>query len=118
MGTGPVIPGIPLVSDVKPESALFGALRWRSAHPTPKLKKARGTLYVKPEMHHVAVVHDVFLAFKAHLAGLARAVLALAVDVIVEGDDFGADKPALEVSVDHARGLRRMRPGAHSPGTY
>ena len=32
---------------------------------------------VEPEVHHVAVLDDVFLAFQPQLAGIARAGLAL-----------------------------------------
>ena len=44
--------------------------------------------------------------------------LALEPDVVVEGDDLGADEAALEIGVDHARGLRRRRTGTHRPGAH
>ena len=54
-------------------------------------------------MHHIAVLHDVVLAFKPELAGLARTGLALAGDVVVIGDGFGADEALFEIGVDDAR---------------
>ena len=62
---------------------------------------------IKPEMHHVAVGDDVVLAFQAELARIARAGFALARDIIVIGDGFGADEALLEIGVDDAGGLRR-----------
>ena len=52
------------------------------------------------------------------LPAVLRALLALARDEVVEGDDLGADEALLEVGVDDARGLRRRvaamdRPRAH-----
>src|SRR5689334_14418987 len=60
-----------------------------------------------PEVNHVAVSDDVFLALEAHLAGFLRALLAAAGHVVGIGDDLGADEAALEVRVDDAGGLRR-----------
>ncbi len=59
-------------------------------------------------MHDVAVLHDVVLAFEPHLAGVARAGLAAAGDVIVVGDGLGADEALLEIGVDDAGRLRRL----------
>ena len=69
-------------------------------------------------MHDVAVAHDVILAFEAELAGLARARLALAGDIILVGDRLGADEALLEIGVDDARRLRRaraLRPSRRAP---
>ena len=72
-------------------------------------------------MEDVAVLHDIFLAFLAQLARVARAGLAVERDIIVVGDGFGADEAALEIGVDFARGARRLaalldRPGARFLG--
>ena len=74
----------------------------------------------EPEVHDVAVRHDVVLALKPQLAGVARACLAAAGDIVVIADGFGADEAALEVLMDDAGGLRRFgasrdRPGAQLP---
>ena len=58
----------------------------------------------EPEVHHVAVLHGVFLAFEAHFTGLFRARLAAQRHEVVVGDGFGADEALLEVGVDHACG--------------
>ena len=69
-------------------------------------------------MHHIAVLHDVVLALKAHFARFFRPTLAAARDVVLVANHLGADEAALKVVVDHARGLRsfpalRDRPRAH-----
>ena len=61
---------------------------------------------IEPEMHHVAVGDDVFLAFQPQLAGVARAGFAAERDVIVIGDGLGADEALLEIGMDHAGRLR------------
>ena len=58
------------------------------------------------------------LPSRRSLPALLRAGLALAGDVVAERDDFGADEAALEVRVDHARGLRRGGARAHRPGAH
>src|SRR6266571_8855624 len=73
---------------------------------------------IEPEVDYVAVAHDVFLSFQPHLSGFFRALLAFAGDVVSVGDHFGADEAALEVGVDHARGLRRGGPDLHGPGAH
>src|SRR5690606_7961278 len=79
---------------------------------------ARPGLHVEAEMHHVAVAHDVVLAFQPHFSLLLRARLAAVGDEVLVGDRLGTDEAALEVAVDHARGLRRGRPGPHGPGAH
>ena len=56
-------------------------------HPAPQRSD------VEQEVHHVAVLHDVLLAFQPHLAGLLRALLALAGDVVVEAMTSARMKP-------------------------
>ena len=67
-------------------------------------------------MHDVAVGDDIVLAFEPHLAGVARAGLAAAGDVIVVGDRLGADEALLEIGVDDAGGLRRLGAAGDGPG--
>src|SRR5438034_3114533 len=71
---------------------------------------------VEPEVDHVAIAYDVVLSFQSHLSGFFRALLAFAGDVVRVGDHFGADETALEVGVDHARGLRRRGADWDGPG--
>src|SRR5690348_15080914 len=56
----------------------------------------------EPEVHHVAVLDDIFLAFQTHLASLLGRHLAAERDEIVVGDGLGADEALLEVGVDGA----------------
>src|SRR5271169_5286452 len=69
-------------------------------------------------MHDVAVLDDVVLAFEPHLAGIARAGLAVVSHVIVVSDRLGADKATLEISVDDTRGLRGLGAARHGPGAH
>src|SRR4051812_6602188 len=62
---------------------------------------------IESKMDHVAIAHDIVLAFETHLAGFLGALLALVSDVIVERDHFGADESFLEIGVDDAGRLRR-----------
>src|SRR3569623_1835243 len=64
-------------------------------------------LDVEAEVHHVAVLHDVVLAFQTPLAGFLGFLLAAAGDEVGIGDDLGADEAAFEVGVDYGGGLRR-----------
>ena len=68
------------------------------------------------EMQHVAVLHHIFLAFQAELAGLARARLALVGDIVVIGDGLGADKALFEIRMDDARRSRAARALLDGPG--
>src|SRR5215468_1394556 len=63
--------------------------------------------HIETEMEYVAFLNEVFLAFQAQTARIARAGFTLVPDVVVVGDGFSADKAALEVGVDHAGRLRR-----------
>src|SRR4029077_2733067 len=75
-------------------------------------------LHVEPEVYDVALLHQVFLALQAQLAGVARTGFAPAGEVVREGDDFGADEATFEVGMDDSRRLRRRRPDAHRPGAH
>jgi len=66
-------------------------------------------------MHHVAVAHDVFLAFEPHLAGFLRALFTLVLDKLIIGNHFGANKAFLEIRVDDTGRLRRGIALMHGP---
>src|SRR5215831_19074907 len=79
--------------------------------PNFKAKSPNGipapcSLDIKPEMHDVAVLDDVFAALETHLPMILRAVLAVAGDEVRICDHFGANEPLLEIGVDDARGFR------------
>ena len=72
----------------------------------------RQSLHVELEVHDVAVLHDVFLAFLAQAPGVAAAFLAAQPHVVFERGRLGLDEPTLEVGVDDAGGLGGLRPDA------
>ena len=63
---------------------------------------------VEAEQHHVAVLNDIILAFRPHLAGVARSRFAAEIDEVFVGDGLGADEAALEVGVNLSGRLRRL----------
>ena len=65
-------------------------------------------LYVELEVHDVAVLHHVFLAFLAKLAGVAAAYLSAELHVVGKARGFRLDEAALEIRVDDARRLRGL----------
>ena len=71
---------------------------------------------VEAEERHVAVVHDIVLALGADEAFLLGDGHAAAGFQVVERDDLSADEAALEVRVDLAGGLRRLRAARDRPG--
>ena len=73
-------------------------------------------LDIETEMHDVAVLHDIILAFGPHLARVLGGLFAAQCDEIIIGDGLGADEAALEIGVDDARRLRRLGAAMHGPG--
>ena len=74
-------------------------------------KKGSETLYIEPEVHHVAFLHDVALAFQPELARLLRTLLPAKRDELVVGGYLRTNESALEVGVDARldRACRRDR---------
>ena len=62
------------------------------------------------ELDHVAILHDVVLAFDASLAFGASLGDRAGVDEVLEADDLRLDELLLEVGVDDARSLRAFQP--------
>src|SRR6185369_17774090 len=80
-------------------------------------------LNIKPEQHHVTILHDVVLPFAAHFPGGSGALLAVVGDVVAVRDGLGPDEAALEVAVDLPGGrggagaaMDRPRPRLFRPG--
>ena len=73
-------------------------------------------LDVEAELHDVAVLHDVVLAFDARLAGGLGVGHRTCGDQVVEADDLGLDEAALEVGVDDAGSLGGGGALADGPG--
>src|SRR5262245_30867462 len=82
--------------------------------PAPWSPTAR-QLHVEQEVHDVAVVDDVLLAFHAQLAGRLDARFAAVLVEVFERIDLRANEALLEVGVDHAGRLGRRRPLADRP---
>ena len=58
-------------------------------------------------MHDIAFLDDVLLAFQSQPPGFLGPVLTVAGDVVVVGDDLGANKTLLKISVDRTGSFRR-----------
>ena len=71
--------------------------------------------HIKQEMHHVAVLHHVFLAFGAEQSLFAGSGKGTEFDQAVVIYHFGADKAALDVGVNLSRRLRCFLPATPSP---
>src|SRR6478735_8655519 len=90
---------------------------WQSGPERTRKRAFRKLSGIEAEVHHVAVLHRIFLALQPQLARIARAGLALQAGVISVSDGLGADEALLEIRVDHAGGAGSLgalgdRPGA------
>src|SRR5258708_16849403 len=72
--------------------------------------------HLESEEHHVALLDHVFLALRPDDAPFAGALPAGIGDKVVVADGFGANEPALEVGVNHARGHRSGVAAMNRPG--
>ena len=73
-------------------------------------------LHVEQEMHDIAVLYDVLLAFDGDLTRLAARFFRTETHVIVVFDHLGADKATFEIGVNDPGGLRRLRSFRIRPG--
>lgn len=73
-------------------------------------------LDVEEEMHDVAVLDDIFLAFGGELAGGSYRTFAAKCDEIIVLDDFCPDESLLEVRVDDSGGFRSLVSIVDCPG--
>ena len=55
-----------------------------------------------PDVHHVAVLHDVFLAFKAEGAAGAGGGFRAGVEELVPANGFSPDEMFLQIRVDRS----------------
>src|SRR3954468_6266479 len=86
----------------------------RVARTSPS-RTSQGISDVEPDLEDVAVLDLVVLAFDAELADFLGLVPRTEVEQLVPADDLGADEAALQVGVDHAGALGRLRTGAERP---
>src|ERR1700732_3154615 len=73
---------------------------------------------IEPEERDLAILHDVVASFEPHLATLPSGGIGARRDEVIVGHDLRFDESTLDVAVDDARGLGRLRALAHRPGTY
>ena len=79
---------------------------------------SESALHVEPEVHYVAVLNHIFLAFHPEASGLAHGCFAAELHIIVVFDDLGADEAFFEVGVDDAGASRSLAAADKSPGTH
>src|SRR5690348_8571161 len=83
---------------------------------TPQMLQCRHSSNVEPEVHDIALLDEVLLAFETQLACIARTGFAVAGDVVCERNHLGADEAALEVGVNDCGRLRCSRAYPYGPG--
>src|SRR5699024_10246994 len=96
-------------------SAVMSAPRYTLSRKEPQETGSEQKSYVKPELHHVAVAHDVVFAFHAHPAGRLRRVHGAGCHQFVKRNDLGFDETALEVGMDDAGSLGGRRSLGNRP---
>ena len=74
-------------------------------------------LYVKQEVHYIAILHDIILALDAEFSGGAAGCLGLECDEVVVFDDLGSDKSLFKVGVDDPCGFRCLIAFVDGPGS-
>ena len=75
-------------------------------------------LNVELEQQHISILHDILLAFRSHIALLARILPSTISDECVECNCVRLDEAALEVGVDHSGGLRRGIAAMNGPRAH
>src|ERR1700735_3946911 len=69
------------------------------------------------EQDHIAVLHDVFLTFQAHLRPFTRDGKSAGLQEVFPVHNFGLDEAALDVTVNRARGFLRVHSALDGPRT-
>ena len=72
--------------------------------------------HVEPEQHHIALLHNVLLAFAAHLAVLLGRLLTASSHEVGVRDRLGTDETPFEIGMDDACRLWRQPAVSDSPG--
>src|SRR5690606_31853560 len=73
----------------------------------PRACRGFCVLNVKAEVHYIAILYDVFLAFQAPFASFFGAGFAFVLNKVVVRDDFRADKTLFKIGMDCGGSLRR-----------
>src|SRR5690606_21364288 len=74
-------------------------------------------LYIKSEMHDIAILHNIFFAFHAHFPSFFHFRLGTVLDKIVIFYYLGTDKSFFKIGMNNARSLRCRPTLTNSPGT-
>src|SRR5579862_2028785 len=69
-----------------------------------------------PDMHYVAILHDVVLAFQAQSSFCAGVGFRSGFQQLIPANGLGADEMFLQIGVDRSRGFLRARVGGDLPG--
>jgi hypothetical protein len=70
-----------------------------------------------PNVHYIAILHDVVLAFQAQRAFGAGVGLRASFEKLIPADSFGANEVFLQIGVDRTRSFLRARMRWNLPGT-
>lgn len=76
------------------------------------------SLYVKPEVHDITIMDDIFFAFHRHLARFLHSMFRPEFQVIVVFDDFGTDEAAFKIGMNNAGCLGCFGALTDGPGSY
>lgn len=71
---------------------------------------------IEQEVQNIAVLDDVFLAFRPHFSGFLCSNFPFVSDKIVEGNSLSANESAFEIGVNHTCCLRRRITDVNCPG--
>jgi hypothetical protein len=64
------------------------------------------SLYIKPEVHDISVLHDIIFSFYIHFSGFFTGCFRSVLDIVVIFDDFCPDKTFFEIGVNDTCALR------------
>src|SRR5689334_12803394 len=82
------------------------------------MNRPRAQSNSEAKVDDVGVLDGIILSFEAELAGFLALGFAAVDDEFVVGDHLGANKAALDVAVNLARGFLRDRAQGDRPGAY
>ena len=71
---------------------------------------------IEAEEGDIAILHHVVAPFEPHLSSFPSRGIGSRRHQVVVGDDLRLDKPTLDIAMDHAGGLGRLRALANRPG--
>src|ERR1700754_3270389 len=73
-------------------------------------------LYVKPEVHHVPVLHHVIFSFNTQLAIVPGRSFRSVLDIIFVSNDLRFDEALLKIRMDNTGSLRSLPSVLYRPG--